>query len=874
MKLSVLLITGESDKTALDTMQNIAGQTGNLAKEIFLIIAGDFAEEDRKKLFLERSSSFGMTAFINVGDKSDAELLGTFIKYANADFITVMRAGGRADPDYFDRLISALEQDDSQSIAFGVRISGTADIFTPSKHPAGTIDLASTYGCFPRSLEGTVIRTSYAAQHSFDISAGEYADQKGMLTMLCGCDKIYFDSSLKIWAADKASTTDESPEAAQTGEYHTAFFTQCLLPLEESCKGKDGRLPLFLQHFITAEVFARVKEGMKLKSFPAKDREIVLNTLTTALKPVEDKVICAVYGVAPAPYDIIEKRIMLGLKHGHENYFTDIAYSRDKLFATQKDIVLFDSSKLFIRVDLINARKGCLELDGSFASVFGERRVRVVAEYDGEEHKLLFDRKGDATYLFGAETLRNRSFHLTLPVNSEERAELRFFILFKGCKYELKCSFGSPLGRLVDNSYDSFYPIGNGVFAIAEGGRIVTLPMSKREQQDRFDAAMEKAKEGGLPHRLRSSFKLTRRWFKNKNIWIFADDTEQGGGAAEDMFRYAMTRHDELYCYYLTDKKSEAAQRLIADGYKPLYTGTLLHKLLFLNAQAYITTKPDVMYKNLPSNADIHYSLPRTTAMHTIMLQNSPTDKPTAKNSRLHDNVRLYFCGTGDYLEELKKPVYGYEYTDVLKLTGLTSYDSIKDLSGKDKLLLMLASFDSEEDCDFEETAFFGRIKTLLENKKLIEALAKSGYTLTIAIKGLTKDDGKKLPKQDKVTLLTGDFDAVELKGRASLIVTDDGDELSAGLMRKPLIYFGGVNGHSFGEAAATPKKLAELLCWYLENGMTIKPELAKKAEEYFGNDGLGCRRAIYNEIISYLYENGDIDSYEDFEEADKYDEE
>ena len=56
MKLSVLLITSASDREGLDTVQNIISQNSGLASEIFLIISGDFGDEDRKKLYLEHTA--------------------------------------------------------------------------------------------------------------------------------------------------------------------------------------------------------------------------------------------------------------------------------------------------------------------------------------------------------------------------------------------------------------------------------------------------------------------------------------------------------------------------------------------------------------------------------------------------------------------------------------------------------------------------------------------------------------------------------------------------------------------------------------------------------------------------------------------------
>ena len=158
------------------------------------------------------------------------------------------------------------------------------------------------------------------------------------------------------------------------------------------------------------------------------------------------------------------------------------------------------------------------------------------------------------------------------------------------------------------------------------------------------------------------------------------------------------------------------------------------------------------------------------------------------------------------------------------------------------------------------------------ENEKLKTALNDSGYSLTIAFEGVTNDEANALPRLDKVTFLTDDFNADELKSRSSLIITDDPDELSAGIMRKPLLYFG-TEGKPFGEKADTPEQLADILCGYIENGMNIKEEMSKKADEYLGSARDGCKREIYNTIITYLYDNHEIEGYEDFEVADNYEE-
>lgn len=875
MKFSVLLITGSSDRVALETVENIASQSGGLTKDIFLIIAGDFTEDDRKKLYLERSAAYGMTAFINVGEKSEAELLNTFVRFANAEYCTVMRAGAKADPSYFPRLTAALDDNKELNFACGRRLAANKEqLERELTLPKGILELDKVFCAFPDSLEGVCARTSYLAEHPFETEAGTFAEQKNMLAMLNDCRRIWYDSTLKVLQADCTKNYEDAesfPPDAMTAKWHTEIFENCILPIEENCKGKDGRLPLFLQHYAATEVLRRIDYGRLLTNFPEKERETVIKTLTKALVPVEDKVLCGIYADDLPDCTVSDKRIILGLKHGREDYYTDLGYSREKLFAVQKDIVLADSTALIIRIDLINHRKDMLEIDGRFDDMFNQRRTKLIAEYAGKEYTMTYDSKSAKHFFFGREISEEKSFHLTFPLTGT-RAELRFYLLFKGCRYEIKqrCS-GQWSAKLLDDRYDSFLRLTNDICITCEGGRLVTQPMPLSEQRRRFSKAVSLSARDGVSFSLRTACNWSERWARGKSIWLFADDPELGGGAAEDMFRYAMTRHDEVYCYYLTEKGSPAAERLVADGYRPLYAGSFLHKMIYLNAQAYITTKPRADRINFCGMTEAQSTLGRHIRKNVIMLQNSTEDMPNvSENKRICDNVRLYFCGTKKYLDELKKPEYGYDNTDVLQLTGLTCYDRIKDISGENKLLLMFAHHKDEDNADFIDTEIFRNIRTLLENKRFTDALTDSGYTLTIALRGVNDNDADILPKHDKITVLTDDPDEDELKSRAALVVTDNGEETAAGVMRKPLIYFGGEGGYDFGERAENADKLADLLCSYLKDGVHQSEEKSRAADEYFGRAELGYKREIYNEIITWLYENGEIDGYEDFEVADE----
>ncbi|WP_295156296.1 hypothetical protein [uncultured Ruminococcus sp.] len=865
MKLSVLLITGSSDRVALDTVESIISRAEELVKDTFLIIAGDFTEDDRKKLYLERAAGFGMTAFINIGGKSDTDLLNTFVKHANAEYCTVMRAGSKCSPAYFAKLTAALDEYSDINIACGRITGGNEDCFMPAA-AAGIIQLEKKFDTFPATFEGVIVRTSFAAAHPFEAEAGGYTELKCLLAMLSESGRFFYDSSLTVRTAEER---DSEPAI----DDHISLYENCLLPLTEKCKGRDGRLPMFMQHFYTKKALICARQGQNTEYIPDEDRKHLLDTMKKLLKHIEDKVLCDVYGIFAKAGGITldEKLILLGIKHGREDFLPDISYNNERLYAVQRDIVLFDSSRFSIDICGLNAEKGSVVIDGCFQRIFSERRTKIVAVYGGQEYTPEYDGKGEPQIFFGKKRETSRTFRLVLPV-SQERAELGFYILFKGCRYELRASYSARGARLIEG--ENFYPVGSGIFAVIEGGRLTTAPMDEKEQRWRRADMLKGTSMWEMSFGMRTAYKLSYSWFAKRNIWLFADDTEAGGGAAEDMFRYAMTRHDELYCYYLTDKNSPAAERLSADGYKPLYRGTLLHRLIYLNAQVYITTQTGVNDTNLPDGLSEDFAPDRVSRRRVVFLQSTPEDKPDpVKNARLYDNVRLYFCGTAEYMQELEKPCYGYKGTEVLQLTGLTGYDDIKDTSDGEKLMVLFSRYIPQEGGVFAESEVCGCLKSLLENEGLKTALADSGYTLTIAIEGVTADEASALPETENVTVLNCGYDTDELKSRASLIVTNDSNERAAGIMRKPLIWFG-CEGGTYGETADTPETLAEMMCKYIAEGMTLSEEQSKKADEQFGKAPLGTKREIYNRIITYLYENGEIDGYEDFEVADGYEDE
>ena len=372
---------------------------------------------------------------------------------------------------------------------------------------------------------------------------------------------------------------------------------------------------------------------------------------------------------------------------------------------------------------------------------------------------------------------------------------------------------------------------------------------------------------------------------KHRPIWLFFDKIYKAGDSAEYMYKYARSKNDGIKCYYLADGASEDYARLEREGMKPVKRRSIKHRYAFLYADMVIVSNSTVYAFN--DFGTINSALIRDLMnFHVACVQHGMSiQKIAVAQNRLRDNTRLYFCASKYEIENLSKPIYGYEGYDALKLTGVPRYDG---LINEDKRQILLSptwrmqaavpvtkneGVSRDYNPLFKETTYYQVYNSLINDERLIAAAKKYNYKIVYVLHPIVSPQIDDFDKNPSVEIIP----AVAVHGHSgvnyekvfresSLMVSDfSGVQFDFAYMRKPVVY---LHHHDipkhyeegtfhydtmgFGEICEDNDELIDVLISYMQNNCEMKPEYRRRADDFFRfDDHDNCER-IYDVMIDY----------------------
>ena len=381
---------------------------------------------------------------------------------------------------------------------------------------------------------------------------------------------------------------------------------------------------------------------------------------------------------------------------------------------------------------------------------------------------------------------------------------------------------------------------------------------------------------------VRFGYVITRPYFKRKKIWMFYDKIYKGGDSSEYLYKYAMNKKDGIKKYYLLDKNAVDYKRMKREGYHPLKRSSIMHRLVFLNADMMIVSNSTVFAFN-----DFHMQNSKYVRgiadFHVVCVQHGlSVQKIALAQQRLRDNTRLYFCASKYEIENLSKPVYNYIGYDALKLTGVPRYDGLVNRNQKQILIsptwrmqsaLLVSKNEGvarDYNPNFKETDYFKVYNALINDERLIQAAQQYGYKIVYVLHPIVSPQAQDFDQNSYVEIVpaTGDMSYEKLFCESSLMVTDySGVQFDFAYLRKPLIYHHhrDLEAHyeegtfhydtmAFGEITHDNDELIELLIDYMAHDCVMKEEYRKRADDFFAfNDNNNCQR-IYDIMIDYQH--------------------
>ena len=264
-----------------------------------------------------------------------------------------------------------------------------------------------------------------------------------------------------------------------------------------------------------------------------------------------------------------------------------------------------------------------------------------------------------------------------------------------------------------------------------------------------------------------------------------------------------------------------------------------------------------------------------------ICIQHGLTTQNIAQfQNRLFDNLQLYLCASPNEIENLSRPIYGYEDKSRLLLTGVAHYDGLKSNEQRQILITPtwrrniananVAHVKKGHNEFFKNSEYYHIYNSLINDPKLIECAKRTGYRLIYLLHPAASAQIDDFDRNDYVELIpaASDMNYEKILTESSLMVTDySGVQFDFAYMRKPLLYYHPkelpphydeseayvYETDAFGPLIDNHEDMVNALCEYMENNCVMKEEYVARADKFFAFNDFNNRERIYNAILEFV---------------------
>lgn len=670
-------------------------------------------------------------------------------------------------------------------------------------------------------------------------------------------------------------------------EWYKQSIDEFLLPLAERETLPDGTLPYPIQYYLMYAVSSRFlanqnnrnKRNMneeELQEFFAACKK-VLNLLDDSMVLDAGKYKALGYFEETAEmfymlkYDQTLETMPQHLSEGNEDIALDCA-----------DVAVVRMQGQRVGLHVLDYSDGKLLLDGSFRRVFNLENITLYAVWNGKRIDLEDIDRYSLTKFFGISAFKKFTFHLELPIDdARAKQKLSFFAEYKHTHVPLQYSFLHHWAKFTLNPEGSYWRFNKYMATIVENRDIIIEHASASKTLKRELRYLPRVfMESGRTFITRIQYWLTRPFYKHKRIWLMYDKLYKGGDSCEYLYRYCKDKHDGVTRYYIIDKNTSDYKQMKKDGLHPVKTGSLKHKMAFLNADIALITNSQCF----PFNG---YSLDKSRFIRdlcnfpTMCLQHGlSVQKCAMAQQRIIDNTRMYFIASKYEEKNLNHHAYAYKDTGILKMTGIGRYDGLINNDQKQILItptwrmynaMPVTTSEGEQrsyNPEFKTTVYYRIYNDLINNQKLIETAKRTGYAIKYLLHPILSaqvDDYTPDPYVEVISSV-GDMSYEKILTESSLMVTDySGVQFDFAYMKKPVVYFhpdelpahyddGGFfyDTMGFGEICTTSDMLVDTLCDYMENGCRMKPEYIARVDDFYHYDDHNACARIYDEIMKF----------------------
>ena len=892
MSVSVIVPYLETSDLILKTADSLRNQKKVNIHEIDLLVVDATAEQSAEK----KLASYSGVKVVAKPGASEPEAYNAALAELSAEFAIVARPGDVFGSHYFMNAMKLIGTKKPYVFAAPQRFC-INPVYTRYKYISRTnvpvkfqdtvADIRDNPNLLQMELDGNIIHSKTLKQYPADTKLKFEYFHDVMLRLQSDHPTYYAMGEANFNTFMPLSDDSAYFVPSNRVEWYRESIEKFLLPLAKRYTQKDGSMPLFIQFYLMYAVSCRFLANMNnrnKRNMSAEELELFFEACRRVLNLLNDTVILNAGKYKALGYSEEAAEMFYMLKYDKTLYTMPqhLSEGNEDIALDCSDVVIARMQGQRVGLHVLDYTDGKILLDGSFRQVFNLNNIELYAVWNGERIDLVDNDRYSLTKYFGISAYKKFTFRLELPIDdSKATQKLSFFAQYKSTRVPLQYSYLHHWAKFTAKPEGSYWRFNKYMATIVNNRDLVIEHASKGKTLKRELRYLPRVfMESKRTFITRIEYWLTRPFYKNKRIWLMYDKLYKGGDSCEYLYRFCKGKKDGVTRCYIIDKNTSDYRQMKKDGLHPVKTGSIKHKMAFLNADIALITNS----QTFPFNG---YSLDKSRFIRdlcnfpTMCLQHGlSVQKCAMAQQRIIDNTRMYFIASKYEEKNLNNHAYSYAGTDILRMTGIGRYDGLINNDQKQILItptwrmynaMPVTTSEGEQrsyNPDFKNTVYYRIYNDLINDQKLIETAKRTGYKIKYLLHPILSaqvDDYTPDPYVEVISSV-GDMSYEKILTESSLMVTDySGVQFDFAYMKKPLVYFhpdelpahyddGGFfyDTMGFGEICTTSQQLVDTLCAYMESGCQMKPEYIARVDDFYHYDDHNNCRRIYDEIMKF----------------------
>lgn len=598
---------------------------------------------------------------------------------------------------------------------------------------------------------------------------------------------------------------------------------------------------------------------------------------------------------------------------------TDIILEQKKIFREQKKYILefktgqplqkfydgkdvsyfFEGKKLatastnYLRLEFLKFSNDSLYIEGYNMSF--EKDSTLFLKVNDDYLPLKPDNRDMSIYALGHPIFFGTAFRFELKLDTTlHQYDLNFYEKIDGQfvqKTDIRYAKTMPLSK----TYSKSYYAQDGWVARFEGAVLSIKNMMfsdgaithYQKYEDEFTEQVSKkinsqTEKAALALRKELIPTLARyRQYKTKKIWLISDRVNMAGDNGEAFFRYMLqVNNPEIELYFVINENCPDYNRMKSLG-NVVVQNSKQHKLLHFLAEYIISSQANEYVINPffhEGTTDIlrdHLYRPKFVFLQHGVIKDDLSDWL----NRFKKDLTGFVTAAIPEFQSILDYNYFYSPKEVW-LTGLPRHDRLYNAEKKyitimptwRKYLSEASANDPEVTVvknNFDQSEFFQFYNRLINDKKLLDAASKTGYTICFMPHPNIMNNLDMFDHNPQVIFFGTEKPYREIFAESNLVMTDySSSVMDFAYLRKPIVYchfdqeefFAGDHVYTkgyfdyerdgFGEVTYDLESLVNILISYMENNCQLKKIYSDRMDAFFAfKDHNNCER-LYQRLL------------------------